>query len=492
MGILSALEPKKVFFFFEQLCAVPHGSGNTRQISDFCVRFARERGLEHYQDTLGNVILIGPASPGYEAAEPIILQGHLDMVCVRTPDCPLDLVRDGLRLETDGDFVYAQGTSLGGDDGIAVAMALAVLDSPEIPRPRVEAVFTVDEETGMYGAAGLDLTPLRGRRLINLDSEVEGIFTVSCAGGLRADCVLPAPREAVCLPRCRLVIDGLQGGHSGIEIHKGRGSANQLLGRVLHAVAAKAPVKLLALSGGTADNVIAKRAEALLAGEEAALAAAAAAAADMEAQLRTELAGADPAVRIHAERLPAAPAMAVTPPALDTLLAVMAELPQGVQSTSERIPGLVQTSLNLGTAELTPDALELRFSLRSSLAAEKAALLERLRAIVQAHGGSVTTEGAYPAWEYREHSPLRELMIQVYTEQYGAPPRIDAIHAGLECGLLCGKRPELDCISIGPDILDIHSVHERLSIASVQRVWRFLLEVLRRADNHGEEKPYVS
>ena len=481
MGILSELEPKKVFSFFEQLCAVPHGSGNTKQISDLCVRFARERGLEWHQDSLGNVILIAPASPGYEAAEPIILQGHLDMVCVKTPDCPLDLTRDGLELAVEGDYVFARGTSLGGDDGIAVAMALAVLDSPELPKPRVEAVFTVDEETGMDGAAGIDLAPLRGRKLVNLDSEAEGIFTVSCAGGLHALCTVPVRREALTLPRCRLTVDGLRGGHSGVEIHKGRANANILLGQVLSEAAARSSVRLVSLSGGTADNVIARQAQAMLAGNEAALAAVRDAAARCQARFREKYARTDPDISIRAELLGADSVQALTRDATNALWRLLPRLPQGVQAMSQDIPGLVQTSLNLGRTELTNQALELHYSLRSSIAREKTALLARLRELLDIHGGSVDTDGDYPAWEYRENSPLRERMVEIYTEQYGAPPRIEAIHAGLECGLLCGKKPELDCVSIGPDILDIHSVNERLSISSVQRVWRFLTELLLRS-----------
>lgn len=481
MSVLSHLEPKKVFSFFEAICAIPHGSGNTAQISDYCVRFARERGLTCHQDQLGNVIILAPGTPGYEQSEPVILQGHMDMVCVKTADCPLDLTRDGLDVACEGDYVYARGTSLGGDDGAAVAMILALLDSPELPHPPIEALITVDEETGMFGAAGVDFSPMKGKKLINIDSEEEGIFTVSCAGGLRALCALPMAREEVALPRCRIAVDGLLGGHSGVEIHKGRGNAITLLHRTLRAAAQAAPIHLISLSGGTADNVIAKQAQAELAMEADCVEAVKAAVAQMNATLAAELAQTDPGVTVTLALLPQQSVQAVTLEDTQRLLAVTALLPQGVQAMSQSIPGLVQTSLNVGRASLNEQGLELHFALRSSVSAEKAAMLTQLEEIFQSHGGSVSSDGDYPAWEYRENSPLRDLMVEVYTQQYGQPPRIDAIHAGLECGLLTSKRPELDCVSIGPNIAAIHSTEEKLSISSTARVWNFLLEVLRRS-----------
>lgn len=481
MAVLSNLEPQKVFSFFETICSIPHGSGNTAQISDYCAAFARELGLEYHQDALGNVIILAPGTPGYENEEPVILQGHIDMVCVKTNDCPLDLSRDGLDVAVDGDYVYARGTSLGGDDGAAVAMILALLDSPELPHPPIEALLTVDEETGMFGAAAVDFSPMKGKKLINIDSEEEGIFTVSCAGGVRATCQLPLKRERVELPLLTVTVEGLLGGHSGVEIHKGRGNAITLLGRVLNAVAEKAPVRLLELSGGTADNVIAKSAKAVLALPESDLECVRAVVAELNNQFSAEFHETDAGVQITYTLLPSQSALVVAQADMSRLLQVFAQVPQGVQAMSESIPGLVQTSLNVGRAMLKEDALELCFALRSSVSAEKVQLLERLEQIMAAQGGSISADGDYPAWEYRKDSPLRDLLVEVYTEQYGEPPRIDAIHAGLECGLLCSKRPELDCISIGPNIPGIHSTEEKLSISSMERVWKFLLEVLKRS-----------
>ena len=256
MGVLDGLEPREVFHWFEELSAIPRGSGNTRAVSDWCAAFGRERGLECHQDGLGNVILIKPATPGYEGAAPLILQGHLDMVCEKEPACPKDMARDGLDLAVEGDYVSARGTTLGGDDGIAVAMALAILDSGELPHPRLEAVFTVDEEVGMLGAAGLDVAPLQGRTLLNLDSEDEGVFTVSCAGGNVTRCVLPVDRAPFDGAGLEIRVDGLQGGHSGTEIHKGRANADVLLGRLVRAAAARTELRLYSAEGGLKDNAI--------------------------------------------------------------------------------------------------------------------------------------------------------------------------------------------------------------------------------------------
>ena len=478
MAVLSHLEPKKVFKFFEDICSVPHGSGNIWQVSNYCAEFARQRGMEYVQDELGNVIIMAPAAPGYEDAEPIILQGHMDMVCVKTADCPLDLEKDGLELAVDGDSVYAKGTSLGADNGIAVAMILALLDSPELPRPAVEALLTVDEETGLFGAAFVDMSPMKGKKLINMDSEEEGVFTVSCAGGVRTTCTLAVKREEVNLPRCRVTVSGLLGGHSGIEINKGRGNANKLLGRVLVRASELTDIRLVSMAGGYADNVITRESHAVLCAAD--LKAVKRAVEEMQAQFMSEIGQTDPGVCVVMEELETETTMAITAGDNAKVLHIMNEVPQGVQAMSKSIEGLVQTSLNLGQLMLG-DELLLKFSLRSSVSAEKQQMKENLVRIFEEQGGSVAADGEYPAWEYREDSPLRDLMVQVYVDMYGKQPVVDAIHAGLECGLLSGKRPELDCISMGPDLVAVHSVQEKLSISSTQRVWNYLLEVLKRS-----------
>ena len=477
MAILEHLEPKSVFTHFEQLCAIPHGSRNTAAISDYLADFARQRGLDHVQDAAGNVVIFGPASPGYENAEPVILQGHMDMVCEKDPGCDLDMAAEGLRLRAEGDLVWAEGTTLGGDDGIAVAMMLALLDDKSLPHPPLECVFTVDEEIGMLGAEALDCSVLRGRRMLNVDSEVEGILTVSCAGGRRVNAVLPVRRAPFSGAVLRLTVGGLTGGHSGAEIHKGRANADMLLGRLLCAVAGATETRVVSVSGGGKDNAIPAAAEAVVVVEDAG--AAQYAVRVMEAAFREEYPKSEPGLRLGCERGRAdqAPLDAESTKRLLTMLAC---LPNGVQAMSQDIEGLVLTSLNLGILETFPDHAAARFAVRSALESGKEMLTERIALLMEALGGSIDTEGDYPGWAYRRESPLRELLIEVFTEQYGRAPVVDAIHAGLECGLFSAKLPGLDCVSIGPDLEDIHTPRERMHVASVRRTWALVCETLRR------------
>lgn len=476
MAVLEHLEPKSVFSFFEQLCSYPHGSGNTMQVSDWLVRFARERGLEHYQDDLNNVIIIKEAAPGYETAPAVILQGHMDMVCEKSPDCVKDMAVEGLDLAVDGDTVYAIGTTLGGDDGIAVALMLAVLDADDLPHPRIEAVFTVDEETGMYGAAGLDVTPLQGRIMLNLDSEAEGVLTVSCAGGNMSCCTIPVARESFAGTPLRITVDGLQGGHSGIEIHKGRGNANMLLGRILCATQQKTELRIAGIGGGLKDNAIPVSAFAdVVAADEAA---ARAVCAELQEILRQEFRITDPGVTVSVS-----PWDCRTPMDGDSTRRVICLLtcaPNGIQAMSADIPGLVQTSLNLGILSAQDTSVSASFCVRSSVTSQKQMMVERLDCLSAQLGGTLHVAGDYPAWQYRQESPLRDLITEVFAEQYGRQPQIEAVHAGLECGLFAGKLPGLDCVSFGPDLTEIHTFREKMHIASVQRTWALLLEVLRR------------
>ena len=479
--VLDNLEPRSVFRFFEELCAIPHGSGNTKAVSDYCVRFARERGLEHYQDELNDVIIIAPAAPGYENAAPIILQGHLDMVCAAAADCSKDMTREGLELFTDGDLVGAKGTTLGGDDGIAVAMALAILDDVTLPRPRIEAVFTVDEETGMYGANALDVSHLMGRTMLNIDSEDEGVFTVSCAGGARVKLQWDVTRESVSALPLTLTVSGLAGGHSGVEIDKGRANANILMGRLLRELSKLCSLRLVSAQGGTADNVIpfACKAEAAVAPEDAD--AVLTIVEKLNEVFRSEYVSGDPDIFVSAALEGETTVDAVTADDTKRIIDALTLVPNGVQAMSRVIPGLPETSLNLGILSLTDDAAKLTFSVRSSVSSRKQEIIDKLCCVAGVCGAEAVVSGEYPAWEYKADSPLRERMVRVFRQQYGKDPEVVAIHAGLECGILSEKLPGLDCVSFGPDLLDIHTASERMSIPSVQRVWRFLLEVLKQS-----------
>ena len=476
MAILEHLEPRGVFRFFEELCAIPHGSSNTKAVSDWLMDFARERGLEAYQDGLNNVIIIKEATSGYESAEPVILQGHMDMVCEKAPGCAKDMEKEGLDLAVDGDAVYAEGTTLGGDDGIAVAMALAILDADDIPHPRLEAVFTVDEEIGMLGATALDVSMLRGRRMLNLDSEEEGVFIVGCAGGNLTQCTLPLTRAPYAGKALTVTVGGLRGGHSGAEIDKGLGNANMLMGRLLYAASRKAELRLVEVNGGLKDNAIPRETVATLVttDPEAVLAVCR----ELDAQLKNEYRTTDPNVFVTA-----AESTASLPMDDDTTRRVLCFLtcaPNGIQAMSADMPGLVQTSLNLGILKTEKDAVIASFCVRSSIDGQKQMLVERLTCMTEALGGTVEVFGDYSGWEYRPDSPLRELLVEVFTQQYGHAPRIEAIHAGVECGIFSGKLPGLDCVSMGPDLTEIHTCREKLYISSVQRLWTMVLETLKR------------
>lgn len=482
MAILTGLQPSGVFEMFEQLCGIPHGSRNTKAISDFCVRFAQEHGLNYRQDDSNNVILFAPATPGMEQAQPVMLQGHLDMVCEKEADCPLDLQKEGLNLRTDGEWIWAEGTTLGGDDGIAVAYALAILADPTIPHPPLEVVLTTDEEIGMLGAAAIDLSEVKARRVLNIDSEEEGVLLAGCAGGATVCCHIPLMWTLKKGLRATVQITGLRGGHSGMEIQKGRANANKLMGRFLNEMDEIFAYALCTVNGGNKDNAIARESTADVVILPERLAELTAFAAQRQEAYRAEYGEADPDITI-----------AVTPGTEDTfeimmgdcrrsVLSVLQQLPNGVQQMSRDIEGLVQTSLNLGILKVDFRGIHLTSSVRSSVNAEKQQLIQQLAEICGKLGGSCEVMGEYPAWEYKAYSPLREIMTEVYLEQYGRKPAVEVIHAGLECGLLSGKLDGLDCVSFGPDIVDIHTTREKLSIPSVQRTWKLLLEVLKRCD----------
>ncbi len=479
--ILDTLEPRSVFRFFEEIAAIPRGSGNTKGVSDYVAAFARARGLEYYQDALNNVIVIAPAAPGYEDAPPLILQGHLDMVCAKAPGCEKDMEREGLELFVDGDLIGARGTSLGGDDGAAVAMMLAALDDPSLPHPRLEAVFTVDEETGMFGAQGLDTSPLRGRTMLNLDSEAEGIFTVSCAGGARVYLRWKPEREDVAALPLRLTVEGLNGGHSGIAIDKGRGNANQLMGRLLRAAAAAAPLRLVSLNGGTADNAIPCACAAEIAVNPEDAEAVYHAVDRLCGSFRAELALTDPGVRIGVAPGQTGSLSVLSEADTQRILDALTVVPNGIQSMSFALPGLPETSLNLGVLSLDPEGAVMTFSVRSSVASRKRELIERLRCVAALTGAETEISGDYPAWEYKADSPLRERMQRIYSALFGSEPQVMAIHAGLECGLLGEKLPGLDCVSIGPALQDVHTASERMCISSVARTWEFVKAILRES-----------
>lgn len=482
MGVLSGLEPKSVFGYFEEISRIPHGSGNVGRISDYLVQFAKERGLFCIRDEWKNVIIIKEAAPGYEEEPPVILQGHMDMVAVKKPDCDKDMQTEGLELEVNGDLISAKNTSLGGDDGIAVAYCLALLDSDTIKHPRLEVVLTVDEETGMDGARAIDLSMLKGNRLLNLDSEEEGIFLTSCAGGARVKCSLPLTQTRMYGISYEVTVGGLKGGHSGSEIHKERGNSNCLFGRLLWTLCGRLEMGLVSVDGGLADNAIPRQTKAVLLVQEKDSGAFAGMVDTVEAQVAQELATKDADVFFHVKEIGRGEALCYSVQDTFRAGAFLAALPNGVQAMSADVEGLVETSLNLGILTCDAGGLKADFSVRSSVESAKHALIEKIQAVTELAGGTSAVTGDYPGWKYRVDSPLRDKMVAVYERMYGQKPKLEAIHAGLECGILGSKIPDLDGISFGPDMKDIHTTEETLSISSTARVWEYLIKLLEEKD----------
>lgn len=478
MAVLSDCSPSRVFHYFEEISRIPHGSGNTKEISDYLVRFAKERHLESVQDSLGNVVIYKPASPGYENASPVIIQGHMDMVCEKAAGVRHDFLKDPLKLKMEDGWVSAAGTTLGGDDGIAVAYGLALLESDEIPHPPLEVLITVDEEVGLLGAKDFDASLLKGKSLINIDSDEEGILLCGCAGGLSAVSSIPVKYRNASGQLYEIQIHGLKGGHSGAEIDKNRANANKLAGRMLYYLKKKIGFELAELEGGQKDNVIPRECRLILVvqPEEAELLKSALS--KLEGDLRKEYAGSDEGIAISAEFLEEAEVGVLHPVSREKVIFFLMNLPNGVQKMSGSIPGLVETSCNLGILRLEDEALYSCSSIRSSVNSAKKAVAQQVEYLTEFLGGDYEKEGEYPAWEYRADSPLRTLMAQTYRKMYGKEPVVGAIHAGLECGLFYEKIPGLDCVSLGPEMMDIHTPRERMKVESVQRVWDYLKAVL--------------
>ena len=475
---LASLEPARVFHFFEEICSIPHGSGDTAGISNYLVDFARKRNLSYIQDESGNVVIFKDGSAGAENSAPVILQGHMDMVCVKRPSVEHDFEKDGLNLSVENGMLHANGTTLGGDDGIAVAYGLALLDDDTIAHPPLEILFTVDEEIGLLGAAAFDASVLKGKRLINLDSEAEGILWIACAGGLHVRSEIALKKRSARGLLTTVAIDGLLGGHSGGEIHKNRASANALMGRLLYAIEKECSFALFDVRGGEKDNAIPKDCTARMLVSPEDLPLLKEICEKLEKDLRNEYTGSDEGISIHTTTGEEAEMDVFDPTSQEKVIFFLRNLPFGVQKMSGTIEGLVETSLNLGILSVDDDKLVGICSVRSSVGSAKKDLADKIGYLTEFLGGEYFIEGEYPAWEYRKDSPLRDTMFRVFCDVYGREPQILAIHAGLECGLFYEKIPGLDCVSIGPDMKDIHTSEEQLDIASAKRTWEYLLKVL--------------
>lgn len=500
--VLEGLSPEKVFAFFEEICSIPHGSYHVDAISDYLVEFAKERGLFVVQDKEKNVLIKKPASVGMEQAPAVILQGHMDMVCEKEPDVDFNFLTDGLRLRVQGDDITAEGTTLGGDDGIAVAYALAILDDDTIVHPALEVVLTTQEEVGMEGAFGFDVSSLKGQYLINIDSEEEGTVLTSCAGGVHLTARYPLVYEVPKGCCFELTVHGLKGGHSGADIHLGRANAIILLFRLLHYLMEKnIDFQIACLTGGGKSNAIPRKSMADIYIDEADRDALQDAVTEFLSRVRDEFAGQDE-IKIDISPSGRDYEQVYADILAKSLIHTMSGIRNGVYRMSGDIEGLVETSSNLGIICVMEDVVELVFSLRSSVETELNTLLHTLQDEIAGGFASCAAScgqdnwkeyspvlkesSRYPGWQYRKNSKLRRLVCQVYEEQYHKPMKVEAIHAGLECGIFA-SRMDVDIVSIGPDILDIHTPQETLKIASVRRTYELLLEVLKRVGSFGNE-----
>ncbi len=476
-------EPKKVFTYFEDLTRIPRGSGNEKEVSDYLVNFAKSYNLECIQDEYMNIIIKKPATSGYENLPTVILQGHMDMVNEKNNDKVHDFDKDPLTLKIVGDDIYADDTTLGADNGIAVAMAMSILASSDIPHPALEAVFTVEEETGLVGALKLDGAHLNGKYLINIDSEEEGELLVSCAGGSRIKLILPITYTQVNSANVTLKISvkGLYGGHSGMDIIKGRGNANKIIGRILDAmITDEINFELLSVNGGSKMNAIPREADAVIAVNPSEKPKIKDLVSKWNDILKNELRGKDDKVQVIASEIKQEDTKVFDKKSkLNTIYTLMM-IPNGIMSMSHDIENLVESSVNMGVLTTTESFVCFESCPRSSVGSLKEAIKNQYSALASLTGAQLVVDSDYPEWQYNPDSKLRTHFEKVYKDMYGKDSKVVAIHAGVECGLFKEKLPELDMISIGPNMADVHTPNEHISISSIQRTYGYLLEVLRR------------
>ena len=474
--IVKGYQPQRLFAFFEEICAIPHGSGNEAGIADYLVEFAKARGLEYHRDAVNNVFIKAPATPGLENRPAILLQGHTDMVCEKNNDTAHDFTRDGLKLFVEDGWLGARGTTLGGDDGIAVAMMMAILDG-QTPHPAVECLFTVEEEVGLLGAESFDYSRVGAARMINMDSEDEACVTAGCAGGLRTDLTIPVKHTKAQGTAVEIRLGGLAGGHSGADVHRGRANANKLMGRLLLALSREYDFNLCAIEGGSKDNAIPRECVALVCGKG--LTMMPAKVAKLTNALKAELCAEDAGftMQCNTVKLPEA---CLDKDSTARVICAVATVAVGVLAMSNNIAGLVEYSRNLGIIRTEQDSVHLTLSSRSAIESQLDASIDELDALAALSGGSARHHSRYPGWSYAKTSPIRDEYLAAYGALFGKTPEVSVIHAGLECGIIRSKLPEMDMISVGPNMRNIHSPDERLDLASCERFWQVISYILSK------------
>lgn len=472
----------RILEHFEQINAFPRCSKNEARLCQWLQQWAQDRHLAYRCDAAGNLVVRVPASPGYDGAPIVVLQGHLDMVCEKTPESQHDFTKDPIVSRREGEWLTADGTTLGADNGIAVAYMLALAEASDVDHPDLELLFTVDEETGLNGAKSLLPDFIQGRLLINLDSEDEGIFTIGCAGGVDTHLILDGELAAIPDDSAvyKIVVGGLKGGHSGIDIHKHRGNANKILARTLALIRSQSAMGLVMMSGGSRKNAIPRDAQALVWVESAREAQIDQALRQMEAIIRSELASAGETFFIESYPVdaPAGGRQALSQRDTDRALQVLLALPDEVARMSANMDGLVETSSNLATLEMVGGKLCIVSSQRSSIMSRLDEITATIHSIGRLAGAHMQDKEAYPAWQPAMDSELLKSCKSVYQRLYNCDPVIQVIHAGLECAIIGGIYPNMDMISLGPTLRNAHSPDERLHIPSITRVWDFLVQLL--------------
>lgn len=480
MNILQNLEPKAVFKYFEEISNIPRGSGNEEAISNYLLNFGKSLGLESIQDDALNIIIKKPATKGYENAPIVIIQGHMDMVCEKNKGIEHDFEKDPLKLRIVDDYIYATDTTLGADNGIAVAYAMAILASNDIPHPAIEVLLTTDEETGMSGAMAINKEHLKGKILINLDNEEEGYLLVSCAGGVRSKATLEVTTQDINNKKLiKINISGLKGGHSGMDIIKERGNSNKILGRVLKGLLREVKYNLVTLSGGSKNNAIPREAEAIISVNENDENTVIEVINNWNDIIQNELRAQDPGVKIEGILINSDENKEFTDECTQKVVDLLYIYPNGINTKSTEIEGLVESSTNLGIVSEKNNVVEFDSAIRSSIPSLKEEIVLRSKTIVELLGGKFETTSDYPGWEYNPDSKIREICQKVHKEMYGEEAKIVAIHAGVECGLFNERLGNLDMISFGPNLYDVHTPDEHMSISSVKNCYEYLLEILK-------------
>lgn len=474
---LMNLEPKEVLEFFIEICKIPHGSYDEQRISDYLVDFAKKRGLWVYRDKALNVYIKKDGSKGFENCEPVIFQGHMDMVCEKEFDSKHDFKTDGLTLKTDGEYIFADKTTLGADDGIAVAIMLALLDSKTIKHPPIECLITTQEEVGLGGAFAIEAENISAKKMINIDTEEEGVLLASCAGGLVVDVTKDLSFINAQGTEYKIVINGLKGGHSGIDINKERANASKLMSRILSNVLDKVPFNLSNFEGGTKDNAITRDciADIFISNENK----------DnfmtefnsQVAIIKEELAITDPEFNAEIKESDNSDKMLDEKSTYEAINLIYT-LPSGVVSKSTEIDNFVVASLNMGIVAMDNGKLKITFMIRSSIETIKFEISHKLSVIAQCFGAKAVEISGYSGWKYESISTLRDTMVEIYIKTFGKELKVEAVHAGLECGIIKSMLPDMDIVAIGPDIIDCHTPKEKMSIESLQKLWKLILNTL--------------